>query len=311
MDGTSDNVASGSAPSAPAAAPSAVASLERASASLESASSAGSSAPAGPQGTPNEGAIGPSAAGVVARPTGEAPESRIQAAVANARRELTDRLGWAEHLDREEVQDAVDMLRELSSNPREFMARLQQELQGDEIEPDPDPDLVSPDGKVKAYSHAAVAKLLGNLEKRLSKQFRPALEYATESRASQAVQSRIAEYQRVGREALSEARKMPHFTEHEALISQKLADMNPEYRRSIGAIAALHVAYTQVLQEKVFPTLRQQTEQEVLSGFKKSANSSAGSVQPGGGTSGKPVLKDGDVDGLAKHLEHLYKQATA
>jgi len=292
------------ATSAPATA---TAALEKASSALESSPSGDSTGTAASiAGTTGDAKSTPAA---TASTPGEAPESRIQAAVANARRELTERLGWAEDLNREEVQDAIEMLRDLSRDPKAFMQQIAAELGGDEPESDPDPDLVSQDGKIRTYSEAAHRKIMANLEKRLtsrfSKEFRPAVEFTNEYRNRDAVQARIRQAQEIGRNALTEARKLPHFTENEEHISTKLASMDPNYRRQVGSIAALHMAYNAVLAEKVLPTLRQNTEKEVLAGFKKSANASAGGIDPGSGTGGKPPIKDGDVNALARRMEEL------
>lgn len=220
-----------------------------------------------------------------------------------------ERVGWAENLNREEVSDALEMLHDLYQNPKDFMARLAQEMGNSEPEPDPEPDLVSADGKIRAYSNAAVKKLLTNLENRLtqrfSSEFKPAVDYTQTAQARERVQQRVQQAQQLGRQALTEARKLPHFTENEEHISAKLAEMDPNYRRQVGSIAALHMAYSAVMAERVLPTLQQTTENKVLAGFQKSATASSGSIDPSSGTGGKPPIKDGDVNALARRMEEL------
>lgn len=303
--GTSGTGSSGTGTSAAAstAPASATASLEKAATSLEPGSSAGSA---------GTSATGTSTGAATSPPAGqqEAPDNRIQRAVANVRKELTDRLGWAERYKPDEVQQATELLQSLNSDPRGFLARLSAELEQDE--PDPEADLQSEDGKQKAFSEKAMRLIIKNVEKRLTRQleerFGPALEFTHEARAQQAVSAKVAEGRQLATQALAQARKLPHFVENEADISTKLASMNPAYRRQVGSVAALYMAYNAVLTEKVLPTLRATSEQEVINGFKKSANASAGQVQPGQGSTGKAALKEGDVDGLARHLETLYGQ---
>lgn len=296
-----------SAPSAPA---SASAALESASTRLESASSTDSAATgvAKPAGTTGTATSTPANGNQPARQD-TTPESRIQAAVANARQELMARVGWAENLNRDEVQEAVEMLRELSRDPKAYAARIMSEIQEEEPEPDPEPDLVSQDGRVRAFSNNAVKKLMANLEKRLtsrfSKEYKPALEYTQNAQANERLQARLAEARQIGTQALEHLRTRPHFKENEKLISEKLATMNPAYRRKVGSVAALHMAYDAVMQEHVLPMLEKNVEERVLAGYRKSANASSGSIDPATGTGAKPAIKDGDLDALARRMEEL------
>lgn len=295
-----------SAPSAPA---SASAALESASTRLESASSTDSAATgaAKPAGTTGTATSTPANGSQPRQDT--TPESRIQAAVANARQELMARVGWAENLNRDEVQEAVEMLRELSRDPKAYAARIMSEIQEEEPEPDPEPDLVSQDGRVRAFSNNAVKKLMANLEKRLtsrfSKEYKPALEYTQNAQANERLQARLAEARQIGTQALEHLRTRPHFKENEKLISEKLATMNPTYRRKVGSVAALHMAYDAVMQEQVLPMLEKNVEERVLAGYRKSANASSGSIDPATGTGAKPAIKDGDLDALARRMEEL------
>ena len=313
-----DNAGSGSVPSSssaggsstPASSP---AGPSSAAAALESASSAASTGQPGGNGQPSPASTGPatSASGATvptSQPSGEAPEHRIEAAVRNVRRELTERLGWAERYKPEEVEEATSMLAALNSDPRGFLNRLQAELEDDDPA-DPEPDLQSDDGKKKAYSHEAMRKIIANVERRITRslegRFGPALEFANEGRAAQAVSAQVAEGRSIATQALTEARKLPHFKDNEPAISEKLAAMDPTYRRRVGSVAALYMAYNAVLSEKVLPTLKITAEQDAISGFQKSAHASSGQVQPGTGVTGKPVLKEGDIDGLARHMAKL------
>jgi hypothetical protein len=173
---------------------------------------------------------------------------------------------------------------------------------------DPEPDLVTTDGKKRGYSADAMRKIIANEVRRavadVRKEYAPALEYAKEGRQQQEVESIKADARKVGSEVMQTARTYPHFQENEDAIAEKLAAMNPQVRKRMGAIAALHFAYVQVLQEKVFPTLSATAEQNVLDDLKRKAAATDGSVSPNGASSGvRPSPKNPQE--LSAHLRRL------
>ncbi len=108
-------------------------------------------------------------------------------------------------------------------------------------------------------------------------------------------------------DALAQAKDLPHFWENRAKIAEKLAAMDPSIRQRFGAVAAMHMAYAQVLKESVLPALGTQAEQNVRDEYKRKANAASGSVNPADASSGSgqaPVLRN--QSDLAKHLERLH-----
>ncbi len=195
------------------------------------------------------------------------------------------------------------------------MQQLAAELagRGEEDLVDPDPDLETTDRSKRAYSHEAVQKMLANLEKRVTRRFlsevKPALDYAQEGRESQKVAAIVAKANETAKTVMATAMQLPHFAANKDHILAELQAIDPAVRRDIGSPAALYMAYNKVLADRVFPTLAQTTEQSVLSGLKRAATASHGSVHPQHGSPGpaKPI-KDGDVTGLARRMEELAAQ---
>lgn len=285
------------------------------------ASGTGDTAQAGAQGTgaATSGATGqPSAQGQpdATGNRGEAPESRIQAAVRNARQEYA----WAQELlsaglKPQDVKAAISLVLRLRENPRQFWTELGTELGGDRqedtVENYPDPDLATQDGRVTAYSHASVLKALEIQERKLTKLFQQQMQPLLDAHGRQLTAEKQAQIEahnkRVGDSALAEARKFPHFKENEALIAEKLLALPEELRDQVGPVAAMFIAYNQVISEKVLPGFQRNAETAVREDNRRKA-ATTGSVHPNGpqGDAKKPELRN--VTDLAAHMERLSAQ---
>lgn len=309
--GTTDNTPSSSSSSSSSSAPAAVSAPASAAASLAKAEAAGgdssSSHPTGAAGAvsapPTSGATGQGA------PAGEAPEFRIQAAVRNAREELTKKLGWADGLDPQEVRTGLALIARLRENARGFGQQLLTETAGEADEAEPEPDLISEDGKHRAYSAALQKQIWDIREKRLMRQFNGALSPLQQSEAGRQQQAQLEAITRnaqaVAKDALAEIRKQPHFTkENEPAIAAKLNAIDPKIRQTVGSVAALYMAYNQFLAEKVFPTIASTTEQDVITDMQRKAAASAGGVRPATNGGAKPKALKTERD-LAEHFQHL------
>ena len=300
---------------------SASASLERASTALggDPSSLPTDGAGAGGSGSPTRDATSTGASfGQTRQPVDGTPEHRIEAAVRNAREAVERDLGWVRQLgSADEVREAVGLIQRLRSNPQAFLQQLISEMgldqQQDEPEElvDPEPDLITEDGRQRAYSHSAVQQLLRNMEERLTRKMQPFQDFA-DSSASEREQMNIQrEANNVASAALDRAGKMPYFNENKALIRQKLAEMNPQYRRSIGSVAAMYEAYNQVLMEKVYPTQRSDIERGVVADFNKKANGGSTTILPGAGAAaGGPKIREGNLDDLAAHMANIESRMT-
>lgn len=309
--GTTDNTPSSSSSGQSSSAPAATAAPASAAASLAKAEAAGADpssaqptgAAAGVLPAPTTGATGQGA------PVGEAPEFRIQAAVRNAREELTKKLGWAEGLDQNDVKIALGIIAQLRSDPRSFATQLMSEIADERDAPEPEPDLISEDGKHRAYSAALQKQIWDIREKRLKREFKGELSPLQQSEAGRQQFAQRAAIMRnaqaVAKDALTEIRKQPHFTkENEPAIAAKLNAIDPQVRQTVGSVAALYMAYNQFLAEKVFPTIASTTEQDVITDMQRKAAASAGGVRPASNGGAKPKVLRNERD-LAEHLQNI------
>lgn len=323
--GGSGNVTSGTATDAMIKAATAASSAE------ESATTPDASAGAIPPGATSDARGQPKVTGATVT-SGEAPVSRIEAAVKNARAEaraaVEAQYAWAKDVDPQDVQVGGALLYDLRTNAKQFLQELAQEL-GATLsfgtptaetvetvdEAFPAPDLVSPDGRLKTYSDATLQKMLHIHGRKVAKELRgemaPMLEFVNGERETRAEQGRQQQVVEATKSALAEARKLPHFTkENEPLIAEKLKAIDPSIRRQVGSVAALYIAYNQMLSEKVFPTIETAAEVRVQNNNSKKAAASVGAHPVDqGGEAKKPVLRG--VDDLAKHMERLAQAATA
>lgn len=280
---------------------------------------AASDSTANPDATGQPGAADKAAA---AATRGEAPPARIEAAVKNARAETLTKYGLTESTNPADVRVGVDLLSDIRRDPKAWATQFVQELGGtisfekpaakEEVpEEFPAPSLISADGQ-KAYSDTDILKITDILQKRIMQQLQPDLAYVRSAKTTaeqREHQQRLASFTQ---EKLAEARKLPHFTkENEPKILAELQAIPTETRRSVGAIAALYMAYNAFLQKSVFPSIDTSAETRVRESFEKKARTSQGQAHPSdqGGDGKTPTLKG--VDDLAKHMERLEAAATA
>lgn len=247
------------------------------------------------------------------------PEDRWPGILDNARKkaseEATAPFAWAKDLKADEVSAAMQLVTTLRQNPAAFWRELGEMVNAKsqptdtttKDEPFPDPDYTSQDGG-KFYSADALKKIIDLTGKQLMQKFqgelRPLVEFRegelqtrTEAQAKQGAQ-------RLAGQALTSARALPHFKEHEPEIVERLQAMDPNVRKAVGPIAAMYMAFEAVKQEKVYPTLNAEAEKRVRAEFDKKA--AASGVHPVGGD-GKvaetPAIKG--VSGIAAHLARL------
>jgi hypothetical protein len=313
-NGTSSTPDTGASPSA---APSALASLEKVSADSSPAAS-----PAAPGTPPAPGTPGAPAA-VTTRPSGaggEAPEHRIQAAVRNARADVERQYAWVQQVVPQgfqpaDVQAAVTLLQRLRADPRAFNTDLGRELGGGGApDADPEPDLVSEDGRYKTYSDKTLQQLWQRREAKLRaalhEELAPVFGFVqTEQQARQQAQLRH-EASGQATTILTAARDLPHFAEHEDAIRDRmlaLLEADPSIVERDGAKAVLYEAYNHVLRDAVFPTLGRRSESKVLTDLQRKATAAAGSVHPTqhAGQPRPPDIKQGDVKGLAQRMRQM------
>ncbi len=248
----------------------------------------------------------------------EPPKERWETILANQRRlaseEALKPLAWAKDLKAEDVQSAMQLLGALKRDKGAFWRELG-ELIGEKVAPAaaddtfPDPDLISGDG-VKAFSADALKKTLDIFKKQLMTQFqgdlRPLVEFRDGELSARERSDLTTKATSMAGRALTQARALPHFKEHEAAIVEKLTQMDPALRKEVGPIAAMYMAFEQVKVEKVYPTLTAEAEKRVRADFDKKAASTG--IHPVGGD-GKvletPVIKG--AAGLAAHMARLEK----
>jgi hypothetical protein len=264
--------------------------------------------------------------------TGQAPESRIEAAVKNAREatraEVEKEYAWAKGVDPETVQTAFSIVSELMQDSTKFAHVLAGELGMKLVPKDaatetkapakkwefPEGELRSEDGR-RAYSQDQMREIVGEISNQLRAEFgtqlRPILDDRTNATRTAQIEAVKAQGRQVATEALAEARKLPHFTkENEPEILANLQAIPAQTRAKIGAVASLYQAYNKFLAEKVFPTIGITAEQQVRDANRKKAAASAGSVHPvTAGGDAKPVeIKS--IAQLAKHMEQLEAAGT-
>lgn len=335
---TAPTISSGSGASG--AAQPAVSSGTASSAMIKAAEAASSAAPS-PAGTaagdttPQAGAGTPGATpgatgqpAVNAQPAGsqpvadQTPVHRIEAAVRNAReqtrREVEQQFSAFKGMNPEEVQTGLQILRNLQANPAQFFQELGQHLRGSQQggEEYPEADLVSKDGQLKTYRDETLRKMLDIHGQRVMAQvmgqMKPFLDSSRAEQAQRQESAQQAAREQSIREALTEARQLPHFTkENEPAILESIQNIPEDRRRALGPVASLHLAYNTFLRDRVFPTLQSETEKKVRESFTKKANAGAGQAHPTdqGGEAQKPALRN--ARDLSRHLAQMEEQLTA
>lgn len=265
-------------------------------------------------------------AGTIAQPakdgkpagTNEPPKERWDDILANARAKATEDAlkpyGWAKDLNAEEATAALGLVATLRKDPGAFWRELGTMVKGGESaetkdEAFPAADVISSDG-VKVHSDANVQKILEVFERKLMTKFqgelRPLLDFHDGELKTREKATAVNNAKQLAGQALTSARALPHFKEHEAAIVETLTKMDPAIRKAVGPIAAMYMAFEQVKTEKVYPTLEAEAEKKVRADYDKKA--AASGIHPVGGD-GKvketPVLKGASA--LAAHMERLEK----
>lgn len=274
----------------------------------------------------------PAATAQAERPTTSGdgiPPNRIEAAVRNARAKEAERLmshyGLSRATSPEHVRNALAILNGLQSDPQGtidyLIANGHIKVNGNghgpsKTQPEEsfEPELRSEDGKT-AYSASQVTALLKREIERardeMREEMRPlASHYATERQAREQL-ARVESARGVAQKALAQARDMPHFKEHEPAILSKLSEMDPNVRKEFGPVAAMMMAYNEVLKENVFPTIATKAAQQVRDENARKAATSRGQVSPTGSESGGKVPELNGPDALARHMERLEASMSA
>lgn len=350
MDGMPDNAtvpeAKASGVTSGTASEALIAAATAASSAEESAAPGAGGAPAGESRVVAGVVVPPdTAAATTAQPTGtekpavgtEAPQSRIEAAVRNARAEVEKQYEWAKGFTPNDVNDiksAVNLVQSIKQDSVGFGLQLLREsgvpidelieaakatkAKASERKPFalPKADLRSEDGK-GAYSDEAMAGIVKGLmdefDFKMSQTTAPLLKRNQSIEQQEKAQEREQSILKLTKQTAEKMRKLPHVTpETEKVIIAKVQAMDPRYIMEIGPIAAMHEAYAAMLQESVFPTIDASAEQRVRAENDKKAATSRGSAHPvsSGSERGSADIKG--VTGLAKHMEELEKKmATA
>lgn len=320
----------------PSAATTAMGAMERAEAAASSTADQAAPAPGAAAGTPPPASGTPAAgtpAAAIVQPgagdekvTGPVPADRHMAAVKNARdkgkeegaAEANAKYGWLQGVDEKGARTAFGIASQLLSDPLSFVQRLAGELgltvakagapKTEEEEAFPTADLVG-DGGVKAYSEAAVLKIIDinnrKLEAKLNGTLKPVLDARQKQKDDEDRAAVVSDAKATIDAALTEARKLPHFTkENEPAILTVLQGIPVEQRKQMGVVGALYYAYNLFLKDKVFPTIDTAAEERVRDSFKKKAAASVGATP---GASGAAVTKTplNNVTQLAKHMADM------
>lgn len=255
--------------------------------------------------------------------TGQAPDNRIQAAVRNARSETLQRmethLGFKlNEVDPQELRQGLQLIRRLSTpqGARQFLADLQARVgeaggtvpTGTQPTAYPEADLVSPDGKHKAWSVDAMQKALdihgSQVEQRIYEKLGPILDFVGELHQDRTQGAERQQAITMVKETLAHARTLPHFKEHEPAIMAKMKEMGPRVVKTVGPVAALYMAFEAVKVQSVYPKLESTIEARVRDSYsRKAAGSGAAPMAPAGASAQPPQLRN--VTDLAKHLERM------
>lgn len=250
---------------------------------------------------------------------GVPPEDRWPSILENARTKAAEEAikpyAWAKGIKVEDASAALTLLQSLRHDPkalwRELGERIGAEVAPAKVEEFPTADLVTADG-AKAHSDANLSKILDIFERRLMTKFqgelRPLMEFRDGEVETRTHTQTVAKAKELAGQALTDARSRPHFKENEPAIVEILTKMDPAIKKSVGPIAAMYMAYNQMLAEKVFPTIDTTAAEKVRAENLKKAN--AGGIHPSGGDgkpAEKPVLRN--QNDLAAHMSRLESSA--
>ena len=255
---------------------------------------------------------------------GQAPESRIQAAVRNARAETRAEVereyAAFRGLDPDAVQTAMSVVDALQSDSKGFLMELASRLGmtvgdgGQKPEPPqvsefkmPQADLVSADGKLRTFSEGAVANIVKDLTAHVLSQvdgrLKPISSFVKDEQTTRE-QTRQEEERRQGvLSAIEDVRQLPHFDEKGVL--ETLRAMSPQERARLGPVAALKKAYLTYTNDQVLPNLNSAAETRVREQARRKMATSMGTVRPEAGAGAGKAPNLNSVDALAAHMERL------
>lgn len=223
---------------------------------------------------------------------------------------------WANGIDPSVAQRALSLAKRLDTDPRAFFQQLQSELDQSE-DAFPEPDIKGPNG-VLAYSAPAMQKFANALTARITKQFEGQIQPIIQERQQaqqqreqqERIQTAINEGKKVVRDALAHAMTIPTFKDNSAAISKKIDEIPPEVRSRVGLVAAMYMAYANVLADKLAGAVSQ-GEESAISDLKRKANAGTGNAAPGGPVGAAKKTRPTNERELAAHMENLAKQMAA
>lgn len=273
-------------------------------------------------------------AGVV-NPSGQQPPRPEDEGIRNLRTAYEGykgKVGWAENLNKADVDGAMSLIAEMRADPVAFFRQLQADLTGHPEysklldsgrapaeEPEPGPDLYTTDAagnRIEMYSAKRQKEWREWNNKQQTQQFEqrlsPLQSWHQNAQRDEQRRQIIEGARTTTTEVLTEMRQMPHFAgkDNEAKIADYLGKIPQAVKQKVGAIAALHMAYNTYLKNDVFPSIDAKAEARIRADFNKRAAAGNGSVKPGSsqqGSTGKPALNN--QRDLAAHMEALSRQA--
>lgn len=266
----------------------------------------------------------------------EAPQSRIEAAVKNAREqavtETEAKYAWAKDLDEESVSTAFNLASELLSDSEGFTRKLAGEL-GFKLVPAneagkpaekaastwdvtklPKGALRSEDG-IEAYSKDQLIEVLGNLRGSLLAELQGQMKPLMDRDQKAAIAQQHTEIQNAARETagrlLTDMRKRPGFQVDDGkggkIDNPKIKEYLqaiPQRVRSANPTAALYHAYTTFIEKDYLPNMDTVAAQRVRDDNKRKVAGSSG-VRPGAGVVGEAPKPITSVSGLARRMEEM------
>lgn len=297
------------------------------------AGAAGDTADAGAK--PQTGATGqPQTGDGVVR--GEAPQSRIEAAVKNARTEVEKQYEWTKGIPesrRAEITTGFSLIDDIRRDPVEFTLGLIHDLKvrgvdlvaqlmgngrreaGATGEPAaenfklPQGRLVGEDG-TRAYSTDQMGEIVEGLTKHILSQvdtrMKPTTQYVAQSQEERE-QASLHQQARDNRDAImTEMRQLTHFTkENEPAILAIAKSFTKEQRVLLGPAGTIQRAYALFVERDVIPKQQLSSEETVRKENAKKVATSIGQQSTTGATSGAKAADIKGPSGLAAHMERL------
>lgn len=270
---------------------------------------------------------------------GPVPLDRHETAVRNARevgyKDAEKKYEAFKGYDPSQAAVSYGVARELTNDPIGFGHKLAKELGFVMVRQDqtagngkptqetttefPQPRLRAEDGTL-AYAADQIPQILEVFKRSIQSEYKPLLEDRENNQRTQREQAVVADVRETVTAALTEARKLPHFTQTGAdgkvtdnpIILDNLRAIPAETRQRIGPIAAMYQAYQQFLVEHIYPSIDTAAEKRVRDSYSRKAATSQGNGHPTdqGGDGKKTTIRPGDVDGLARHMERLAETMT-